>query len=30
MTAREWMKPGLTGLVVGAIVATALGFTWGG
>ncbi len=30
MTFPEWTKPGVYGVVIGAIFATSLGFAWGG
>lgn len=30
MTLPTWLKPGLTGAAVGAIVLAIVGFTWGG
>ena len=30
MTAPEWLKPGLTGAVIGAIALAIGGFSWGG
>jgi hypothetical protein len=30
MTFPEWTKPGVYGAVMGAIVATVVGFSWGG
>ena len=30
MTAPEWLKPGLTGAVIGAIAVAIGGFSWGG
>jgi hypothetical protein len=30
MTFPEWTKPGIFGALIGAVVATILGFSWGG
>jgi hypothetical protein len=30
MTFPEWMKPGIYGAIIGAIVVSILGFSWGG
>lgn len=30
MTFPEWTKPGVYGVLIGAVTATILGFTWGG
>ena len=30
MNTPNWMRPGLTGAGIGAVVAAILGFTWGG
>ncbi|MBB4305603.1 hypothetical protein GGD81_004684 [Rhodobium orientis] len=30
MNAPEWLKPGIYGAVIGAVVVSVVGFTWGG
>lgn len=30
MTTREWIKPAVYGVVIGAIITGVVGFTWGG
>ncbi|MHC9237011.1 hypothetical protein ACX9MO_15390 [Pseudooceanicola sp. 502str34] len=30
MTAPDWLKPGLVGTMIGAVVITIVGFSWGG